>query len=89
LVYHVPNGGSRNIIEAKNLKRLGVMAGVADLVVHWSFGKTGYLEVKPPNGKLSKNQKIFKSRCEELGLPYRRIDSVDQVCTIFKEWGIT
>lgn len=30
-VYHVPNGGSRNKLEAANLKRQGVKAGVPDL----------------------------------------------------------
>lgn len=28
---HIPNGGSRHLLEAKNLKAMGVMAGVADL----------------------------------------------------------
>ena len=31
LIYHVPNGGSRNTLEAANLKRQGVKAGVPDL----------------------------------------------------------
>ncbi len=31
LLYHIPNGGSRNAIEAKNLKRQGVKPGVPDL----------------------------------------------------------
>ena len=31
LLYHVPNGGSRNRLEAANLKRQGVKAGVPDL----------------------------------------------------------
>lgn len=31
LLYHVPNGGSRNSLEAANLKRQGVKAGVPDL----------------------------------------------------------
>lgn len=30
-VYHIPNGGSRNTMEAANLKRQGVRAGVPDL----------------------------------------------------------
>lgn len=30
-VYHIPNGGSRNKMEAANLKRQGVKAGVPDL----------------------------------------------------------
>ena len=40
LLYHIPNGGSRNRIEAANLKRQGVKAGVPDLCLpvaraHW------------------------------------------------------
>lgn len=31
LIYHIPNGGSRNPLEAKNLKKQGVRAGVPDL----------------------------------------------------------
>lgn len=33
LLYHVPNGGSRNQLEATNLKRQGVKAGVPDLTL--------------------------------------------------------
>jgi len=31
LLFHIPNGGSRNKLEAANLKRQGVKAGVPDL----------------------------------------------------------
>ena len=31
LLHHIPNGGSRNQLEAANLKRQGVKAGVPDL----------------------------------------------------------
>lgn len=31
LIHHIPNGGSRNALEAANLKRQGVKAGVPDL----------------------------------------------------------
>lgn len=33
LFYHVPNGGSRNLIEAVKLKRMGVKAGVPDICI--------------------------------------------------------
>ena len=33
LLYHVPNGGSRNKAEASKLRRMGVRAGVPDLVL--------------------------------------------------------
>ena len=31
LLYHIPNGGSRNPVEARNLKLQGVRAGVPDI----------------------------------------------------------
>jgi len=31
LMYHIPNGGSRNPIEARHLKQQGVMPGVPDI----------------------------------------------------------
>jgi len=33
LLLHVPNGGSRHIVEASKLRRLGVRAGVPDLLL--------------------------------------------------------
>lgn len=33
LAIHIPNGGSRNVIEAKKLKRMGVTAGVPDIFI--------------------------------------------------------
>lgn len=40
LIFHIPNGGSRNVKEAKNLKRQGVKAGVPDLFL--PAAKHGY-----------------------------------------------
>lgn len=40
LIYHIPNGGSRNTLEAKNLKKQGVKAGVPDLFL--PVAKGGY-----------------------------------------------
>ena len=33
LIFSVPNGGSRNIVEAMTLKKTGTMAGVSDLIL--------------------------------------------------------
>jgi len=33
VTFHIPNGGSRNVIEAAKLKRMGVKAGVPDIFV--------------------------------------------------------
>lgn len=48
LLHHIPNGGSRNQLEAANLKRQGVKAGVPDLCLPVPRnGKHGlYVEMK-------------------------------------------
>lgn len=58
LIYHVPNGGSRNKLEAQNLKAEGVKAGVPDLhlpVPHGSFHGL-YVEMKWGKNKTTDNQ---------------------------------
>lgn len=55
LLYHVPNGGNRNLIEATRLKAAGVVAGIPDMVFHFK-GKTWFFEFKDAKGKLSYDQ---------------------------------
>ena len=59
LIYHVPNGGSRNTLEAANLKRQGVKAGVPDLCL--PVARNGfhglYIEMKYGKNKTTENQK--------------------------------
>lgn len=58
LIYHVPNGGSRNTVEAANLKRQGVKAGVPDLCL--PVPKNGYhglyIEMKYGKNKTTEKQ---------------------------------
>lgn len=61
LLHHIPNGGSRNKKEAVKLKRMGVLAGVADLhlpVAHAGYSSL-YIEMKYDDGRLLKSQKTF------------------------------
>jgi hypothetical protein len=55
-LWSVPNGGSRNMIEAVNLKRSGVLSGVPDLQLSVN-GKVYFIELKAPNGTTSELQK--------------------------------
>lgn len=59
LIYHVPNGGKRNLLEALDLKRQGVKSGVPDLVVPAMRGGYGglYIELKVGKNTLSETQK--------------------------------
>ena len=59
LLYHVPNGGSRNKAEASKLRRMGVRAGVPDLVLPVPrAGYAGlYIELKVGENRPSNSQK--------------------------------
>lgn len=50
LLFHVPNGGSRNAIEAGKLKAMGVTPGIPDMIfLHKA--KAYFFEFKEPGGK--------------------------------------
>lgn len=59
LLYHIPNGGSRNKLEAVNLKRQGVKAGVPDLCLPVPRGAYHglYIELKAGKNKPTEKQK--------------------------------
>lgn len=51
LLFHIPNGGKRNSIEAAHLKQQGVRAGVPDLFLPVSSGKYHGLFIELKYGK--------------------------------------
>ena len=69
LLYHVPNGGSRNRLEAVKFKRMGVKAGVPDLVLPVPRGgyAGAYIELKVGKNKPSENQKEWLEKLEAQG----------------------
>ena len=62
LLHHIPNGGSRNQLEAANLKRQGVKAGVPDICL--PVARNGYhglyIELKAGKNKATKNQEKWQ-----------------------------
>lgn len=74
--FHVPNGGSRNVVEAAKLKRMGTRPGVADLVFI-NADQAAFIELKTPTGRQNQAQKDFQADCEEQGIPYFVIKSDD------------
>ncbi len=69
LIYHVPNGGSRNTLEAANLKRQGVKAGVPDLCLPVPMnGFHGlYIEMKYGKNKTTEKQEEWIKALQEQG----------------------
>lgn len=70
LLHHIPNGGSRGKSEAARFKRMGVLAGVADLHLPVARGPWHglYIEMKYGEGRLSNSQKDFLKLAAEQGV---------------------
>ncbi len=69
LLYAIPNGGSRDHIEAATLKRTGLKSGVPDLClpVPRSAFSALYIEMKRPGGYVSSNQRWWINRLMQEG----------------------
>ena len=89
LIYAIPNGGSRNQIEAHNLKLQGVRAGVPDLFLPVARkGKHGlYIEMKrQKGGRLSEYQKEWISRLAEQGYETAVCHGLDEAIKTVEEY---
>ena len=70
VIFAVPNGGSRNLYEAKNMKESGTLAGVADLVIVGNGGRVLFVEMKAGKNKQENSQVLFQNKVEKLGHKY-------------------
>ena len=75
LLFAVPNGGSRHIREAANLKRQGVTSGVSDVIL-----------LIPKKGIQSEEQKEFQRQAENCRNKYVIARSVKQGIDALKEY---
>ena|SRR6187431_2858061 len=83
MIFAVPNGGTRNAMEAITLKATGLLAGVSDLIVIIP-NKILFVELKTEIGIQSEVQKDFQSRIELLGYEYHLIRSLTAFQELFK-----
>lgn len=86
-VFAVPNGGSRHVREAHNLKLQGVTAGVSDLVVLLPKGQAVFVELKSPDGsgRQSPAQRDFEDIVRSMGYDYYIWDNWKQVEAFINE----
>ena len=84
LIFSVPNGGSRHILEAKTLKATGQMAGVSDLIILQPNGKTIFVELKVEKGVQSEVQKTFEEKVKALGFEYYLVRSFEEFKNLLK-----
>ena len=88
LLFAVPNGGSRHKIEAANMTRQGVKAGVADVILQ--IPKKGFaslcLEFKTKTGRQSKEQREYQRQVEMAGSKYVVVRSVEEAIFVMKKY---
>lgn len=79
-LFHVPNGGKRNSIEAAKLKAMGVRPGVPDLLLVIPRGGYNYLamELKVGNNTQTANQRNYQTKMSENGGCYAVIRTIDE-----------
>ncbi len=86
LFYHVPNGGKRGIIEASKFKRLGVRAGVPDLVILRPGGSSLYIELKAGMGKLNDNQNEWRDKLSKFSFNWYCLNDLDEFIELVEWW---
>ena len=70
LMFHIPNGGSRDLIEARHMKEQGVKAGVPDICLPVPSGRYTalYLELKRrEKGSVSDEQRGWIAALNRVG----------------------
>lgn len=88
IYFHVPNEGRRAPRTGAFQKRLGLLPGVADLVIVLPGGAVCFLELKREvGGVLSENQRAFRDLCEANGTPYEVATTPEEVESVLRGWG--
>jgi hypothetical protein len=78
MIFHIPNQGQQRFIS------IGVYPGAADLFLHHK-GKSIFVEVKEPQkGKQSENQEQFQEHCNQIGLIYEIVFSLEEFKELIK-----
>lgn len=87
MLYHIPNGGSRNKIEAANLRRQGVRSGVPDLCLPVARGNYHGLYIELKWGNI--NRPIIKEGgCTDLPIKAMRSRFAMAVMKLYRLWSV-
>lgn len=88
LLFHIPNGGSRNKIEAANLKKQGVKAGVPDLCLPVPKGKYHglFIEMKAGKNKATEKQKEWLNNLRKQGYCTALCYGFEEACDVILKY---
>ncbi len=90
LIFAVPNGGKRNKLEAINLKKQGVKAGVPDLFLPVAkYGYNGlFIELKYGNNKATLKQKEWIEKLNKQGYCATVCNGFDEAKDVIEKYMI-
>lgn len=96
LFWHTPNGvalgnGKNRFAYMAKLKKLGVLPGVPDLVLHWresDSSKTAYIELKAGKNRLTPAQKEVSEKLKSIGIPFFTVRSLPEFMVALNDLGI-
>ena len=88
LMFHIPNGGRRDVVEAAHLKQQGVKAGVPDLCLPVARGQYHglYLELKAEGGRHSESQKAWLDDLNKQGYKAVTAYGFDEAQTAIEDY---
>ena len=85
---HIPLGGERPTKTGALLRRLGTKAGWPDLILLAPSGIAHFLEVKRQGrGRLSEEQEAFRDHCLKHGIPWAKVETLEDAVQVLKFWG--
>ena len=88
IYFSVPNEGKRSAVLGKHLKEMGLLPGVADLVVIRPGHRADFLELKSRGERQSDDQIAFQDLCRRNGSRYEVADNIDDALRILQGWGV-
>lgn len=84
---HIANERKATPRQGAFLKRMGVLAGVPDLMILIPGRGAHFLELKRKGGKLTQNQIDFSLAASDAGCEWRTAHSLDEAQTVLVWWG--
>lgn len=88
IYFHCPNGEKRSARTGAKLKAMGVLPGVADIIIIGPRGLVHFLELKRRGETPSANQIAFWEMCERCDVPYRIVDNFEDAQWQLRAWDL-
>lgn len=92
IFFHAANGEERHPLVGQKLEKMGVLPGVADIVLILQDGRAAFMEIKGTDsrgrpGKQSLVQEVFARRCGDVRARYAIVRSLDEAEAFLRVLG--